>query len=60
MPGGMVRACSLSHILFPWASARYKISTICILLFKNKTHSYYLINITKVNKRCTLSIKFLV
>ena len=27
---------------------------------KNKTHSYHLINITKINKRCTLSIKFLV
>ncbi|RIN17385.1 hypothetical protein BU075_02175 [Mammaliicoccus vitulinus] len=25
LPGGMVRACSLSHILFPRASALYKI-----------------------------------
>ncbi|RTX89159.1 hypothetical protein CD129_05150 [Mammaliicoccus fleurettii] len=25
LPGGMARACSLSHILFPQASALYKI-----------------------------------
>ncbi|RIN15406.1 hypothetical protein BU075_09225 [Mammaliicoccus vitulinus] len=28
LPGGMARACSLSHILFPRASALYKIRNI--------------------------------
>lgn len=43
----MVRAYSLSLILFPQASALYKIITNVHFYTKNKAHSYNLINYDK-------------
>ncbi|PTE32495.1 hypothetical protein BUY94_10600 [Mammaliicoccus fleurettii] len=39
LPRGMARACSLSHILFPHASALYKIVTNIYFYTKSKSRN---------------------